>query len=172
MSELSPAAVDAIKMAIQLEKDGRAFFEEAAQKTENALGKKMFETLAKDEIEHLHTFQRIFGTITEEGNWEELARKRPKIGKVPVFEGKRDEQKAVNPGELDALRKAMNIEKEAIDFFRKAAEETEDPIAKQIFTRIRGEEEYHYDYLQAQHDALSHSGLWYDIAEFRMDGTF
>ena len=62
MSNLSPAAVDAIKMAIQLEKDGRAFFEEAAQKTENQLGKKMFEKLAKDEIDHLRTFQNIFDT--------------------------------------------------------------------------------------------------------------
>lgn len=172
MSELSPAAVDAIKMAIQLEKDGRTFFEEAAQKTENQLGKKMFERLAQDEIDHLRTFQKIFDTVTEGGDWGELAQKAPRIGKVPVFEKKGEEKKHVNPSELDALRKAMNIEKDAIEFFQKATDGTEDSLAKKIFKTIQQEEEYHYDLLQAQYDSLSHSGMWYDIGEFQMDGMY
>jgi rubrerythrin len=173
MSNLSPAAVDAIKMAIQLEKDGRAFFEEAAQKTENQLGKKMFEKLAKDEIDHLRTFQNIFDTVTEGGDWKELAQKTPRVGKVPVFEKKEGEEKRhVNPGELDALRKAMNIEKDAIEFFQKATNEADDPLEKKIFSTIQKEEEFHYDMLQAQYDSLSHSGMWYDIGEFQMDGMY
>ena len=173
MSEISPAAVEAIKMAIQLEKDGRAFFEEAAQKTENQLGKKMFERLAKDEIDHLKTFQKIFDAVTEGGDWKELTQKTPRVGRVPVFEKKEGEEKReVNPGELDALRKAMNIEKDAIEFFQKATEEAEDPLEKKIFSTIQKEEEFHYDMLQAQYDSLSHSGMWYDIGEFQMDGMY
>ena len=172
MSELSPAAVEAIKMAIQLEKDGREFFEEAARKTENQLGKKMFQRLAKDEIDHLKTFQKIFDTVTEGGDWGELAQKTPRVGKVPVFEKTGEEKRHVNPGELDALRKAMNIEKDAIEFFRKATDGTEDPMAKKIFNTIQQEEEFHYDMLQAQYDSLSHSGMWYDIGEFQMDGVY
>ena len=172
MSNISPAAIEAIKMAIQLEKDGHAFFQEAAQQTENSLGKKMFEMLAKEEIDHLHTFQQIFDTATEGGNWAELTQKAPRKGKIPVFEGKKNERKDVNPGELDALRKAINIEREAIDFFQKATDGTTDPLAKKIFETIREEEKYHYDLLQAQFDSLSHSGMWFDVAEFRMDGTY
>jgi rubrerythrin len=172
MAELSPAAGEAMKMAIQLEKDGRAFFEEAARQTENQLGKKMYERLAKDEIDHLKTFQKIFDTVTEGGDWGELAQKRPRVGKVPVFDREVQEKKHVNPGELDALRKAMNIEKDAIEFFRKAIEEAQDPLEKKIFATIQKEEEFHYDMLQAQYDSLSHSGMWYDIGEFQMDGMY
>jgi len=173
MSEISSKAIEAIRMAIQLEKDGRAFFEEAAQKTSSKLGKKMFETLAKDEIDHLHTFQKMFDAITGTCDWQEMAQQySPKIGKVPVFEEAIEKKAGVNPSELDALRTAMDNERKAIDFFSKVAEETEDPLAKKIFTKIREEEEYHYDLLQAQHDYLAKSGFWFDIGEFRMDARY
>ena len=34
--------IEAIKMAIQMEKDGRAYYEKAGRETENKLAKKMF----------------------------------------------------------------------------------------------------------------------------------
>ena len=43
----------AIKMAIQLEKDGMKFFTEAAKRTSSESGKKIFRTLAKEEAIHL-----------------------------------------------------------------------------------------------------------------------
>lgn len=172
MSEISSKAVEAIKMAIQLEKDGHTFFEEAAKKTENKLGKKMFETLAKDEINHLHTFQKMFDTITGTGDWQQLAQGLPKVGKVPIFEEEIQKKADVNPTELDALRTAMDVERKAIDFFTKVVEETEDLLAKKIFIRIKEEEEYHYDLLQAQVDYLTKSGFWFDVAEFHMDAKY
>jgi rubrerythrin len=172
MRKLSQAAMNAITMAIQLEKDGRAFFEEAGRKTENQLGKKMFEKLAKDEIDHLKTFQNIFDTVTEGGDWRGLVHTTPRVGKVPVFDREVQERKGINPGELDALRRAMSIEKEAIEFFQNAIEETDDPLEKKLFSAIQKEEEFHYDMLQAQYDSLSNSGMWYDIGEFQMDGMY
>lgn len=173
MSEINSTAVEAIKMAIQMEKDGRAFYEDTAQKTENELGKKMFETLAKDEITHLQTFQKMFDTITGTGDWREIAQQySPKIGKVPIFEEEIERKTDVKPGELDALRIAMDNERKSIDYYNKVTEETEDPLAKEIFTKIIEEEKYHYDLLQAQRDYLFKSGFWFDIAEFRMDAKY
>lgn len=45
--------MEEIKMALQLEKDGYAYYRKAAELCPNEYGKKMFEKLAKDEIEHL-----------------------------------------------------------------------------------------------------------------------
>jgi len=172
MGKVSSTAIEAIKMAIQMEKDGRAFYEEAAKKTENKLGKKMFETLAKDEIEHLNTFQKMFDKITGTGEWREIAQDSPKKGKVPIFEEEIQKKGDVNPTELDALRTAMDNERKSIDFYNNVAEETEDPLGKKIFTKIREEEKYHYDLLQAQLDYLTKSGFWFDIAEFRMEAKY
>ena len=173
MGNISPIAVEAIKMAIQMEKDGRAFYEKAAQETENELGKKMFETLAADEITHLYTFEKMFNTITSIEDWREIAQQySPKVGKVPIFEGEIQKKADVNPTELDALRTAMSNERKSIDYYNKIAEETEEPLAKELLTKIRQEEEYHYDLLQAQRDYLTKSGVWFDAAEFRMDGKY
>jgi rubrerythrin len=81
---------------------------------------------------------------------------------------KREEGKS----EIEALSIGMELEKNAIDFFQKSAQEVDDPKAKAIFERIADEEKYHYDLLQAQHDSLTHSGFWLDSAEFQMDGKF
>lgn len=173
MDKISPIAVESMKMAIQMEKDGRVFYEKEAEKTENELGKKMFETLAKDEITHLQTFQKMFDTITGKDGWQEIVEQySPKTGKIPIFEEEIEKKADVNPGELDALRIAMDNERKSIDYYNKVVEETEEPLAKEIFTKIIEEEKYHYDLLQAQRDYLSKSGVWFDVAEFRMDAKY
>ncbi len=173
MDKISSIVLDAMKMAIQMEKDGHAFYEDAARKTDNELGKKMFETLAKDEIEHRNTFQKMFDAITGTGDWQKIAQQySPRIGKVPIFEGELQKKADINLTELDALRTAMGNERKSIDYYNKIVEQTEDPFAREIFTKIREEEEYHYDLLQAQKDSLSKSGFWFDVAEFRMDANY
>jgi len=173
MADISPAAAKAIKMAIELEKDGHKFFMDAASKTENELGKKMFQTLAKDEIKHLETFQKMFDTMTGTGAWRNIVKNIVTIGKVPAFEEVSKKSPAKDTeSDLGALRTALDIEREAMEFFDKAIQETDDPLAKKIFSEIRKQEEYHYDLIQAQLDYVSRSGFWFDIAEFRMDGQF
>ncbi|TES92138.1 MAG: hypothetical protein E3J87_06110 [Candidatus Cloacimonadota bacterium] len=172
MDEISPVVMAAIKVAIQMEKDGKRFYQDAAQKTENEVGKKMFKSLAQDEITHLDTFQKMFDTITGSEEWRELAEGLPKVGKIPVFEGEIEKKANANLSDLNAIRVAMDNERKSIDHYKKAAEETEDPLAEKIFNKIREEEEYHYDLLQVQRDYLTKSGFWIDIAEFRMDAKY
>lgn len=173
MSNVSPAVVQAIKMAIELEKDGRKFFQDAADRTENALGKKMFQSLARDEMKHLETFQQMLETLTGTETWSNIADSIVTVGKVPVFEEASKKSPAKGTAsEIEALQLALDIEREAIDFFNKAAQDADDPLARQIFERIRDQEEYHYGLIQAQYDHVTNSGFWFDIAEFRMDGQY
>lgn len=172
MGALSPEAIEAIKMAIKMEKDGLRFYEDAAKKTENELAKKTFLRIAKDEAIHLKTFQQMFDTITGTDAWRELAKFTPTVGKVPLFEGEIEKKGDVNPSEVDALRIAIDNERKGIEHYKKTAEASGDEMAKEIFEKIREEEEYHYDLLQAQLDYLTKSGFWLDIGEFQMDGKF
>ncbi len=173
MTEMSPAVAEAIKMAIELEKDGYRFFKDAAAKTENSLGKKMFESLAADETNHLETFQRMFETIAGKETWGSIRDSISPAGKVPVFEdvSKKSPAKGTT-SEIEALQLAMDVEKRAIEFFDKAAREADDPLAKEIFQKVREQEEYHYGLIEAQRDYVTKSGFWFDIAEFRMDGQY
>jgi rubrerythrin len=44
----TPEVLKAIETAIQIEKDGLAFYTEAAKQTDDPNGKRMFQTLARD----------------------------------------------------------------------------------------------------------------------------
>ncbi len=172
MSQLSKEVVDGIKTAIEIEKKGKKFYEDAAEKTNNELAKKMFLSLAGDEASHIVTFQKIFDTMSGTEEWRELANKAPNVGKVPVFEGKVEKKGNIDPSDLDALRISLDSERKSIELYRKTAGTAKDPLAKKIFLRIEQEEKYHYDLLQAQLDNLTNSGFWLDVGEFRMDGKY
>ncbi len=172
MGALSSEAAEAIKMAIQMEKDGLRYYKDAAEKTENELAKKTFLRIAQDEAVHLKTFQQMFETLSGDQEWRDLAKYTAKVGKVPMFEGEIEKKGNVNPSEVDALRIAIDNERKGIEHYKKAAAAASDPVAKEIFNKIQKEEEYHYDLLQAQLDYLTQSGFWLDIGEFQMDGRF
>jgi len=172
MGSLSDEVIEGIEMAIEIEKEGRKFYLDAADKTDNELAKKMFSSLADDESAHIVTFQKIFDTMSGSEEWRELANVSPRVGKVPVFEGKVEKRENIDQSDLDALRIAMDSERKSIELYRKTAAAAEDPLAEKIFSRIEEEEKYHYDLLQAQYDSLTNSGFWLDVGEFRMDARY
>jgi rubrerythrin len=74
--------------------------------------------------------------------------------------------------ELDYLKKALDLERDAMHFFEKAIREAESPEAKQIFKRILDEEQGHYDLIQSEIDSINGTGFWFDVHEFYMDGKY
>jgi len=173
MGQASPQVAEAIRTAIQMEKEGHAFFHQAAEKTNNKLGKEMFERLAAEEIAHMETFRKMFDSMSNTEDWRAVSTQLRSVSKPPVFSEAKNKMKAERePGEVEALRQAMEIERNAIEFFNDAKSKTNDETAKEIFEKIRQEEEYHHALLQAQYDSVTNSGYWLDSAEFRMDGMY
>jgi rubrerythrin len=173
MVKMSHQVEDAVREAIKLEINGRNFFQHAEEVTRHELGKKMFRRLADEEIKHLETFSRLFSRILKGEDWkrhiksEELEEKSDLIERLKASV-KGEEGK----GEIEALRIGMELEESSIKLFGKAAEDIDDPVAREVFQKITEEEKFHYDLLQAQYDSLTHSGFWLDSAEFQMDGKW
>lgn len=173
MEGVSPQVAQAIKMAIELEKDGHAFFKDAAARTSNKLGKQMFEKLAKDEIEHLETFKNMFDSMSDIGEWRSILKELKSVPAIPAFADVKNKVKATRePDEVEAIREAMEVERKAIDFFNDAKSKTTDAIAQGIFDRIMQEEEFHHALLQAQYDSVTGAGFWLDTAELRMEALY
>lgn len=173
MEEISKPVENAIKEAIRLEINGRNFFNHAAEITHNELGKKMFEKLAAEEVRHIEVFSELFTKILKEADWKKYVRDEELKGESALIEKLKERMRgAEGKSETQALSIGMELEENAIRFFQKAADEVEDPVAKEIFRNISEEEKFHYDLLQAQHDSLTNSGFWLDSAEFQMDGKY
>jgi len=173
MTEISQKIKDAIKGTIQLEINGRKFFNHAADVTQHERGKKMFRFLAEEEVKHLKTFGNLFSQILGGEDWRKYIKSFELEGEAPLVEKLKERMKREEgKGETEALSIGMQLEMDAINFFQKAAAETDDPVAKKIFMEISEEEKFHYDLLQAQHDSVTKSGFWLDSAEFQMDGKW
>lgn len=174
MDEKDFNVAEAIKMAMDLEKNGRKFYTEAAEKAETESGKKIFKMLAHEEVLHLATFQKMLDQMGNISDWRELVKEYPQARQVPVFGEKAPASQVAKArsDEVEALRIAMKNEKEAIAYFDKIAHLAKDEPTQKVFEFVKQQEEYHYDLLQAELDNITNTGFWFDSPEFRMDGKF
>ena len=61
---------------------------------------------------------------------------------------------------LDAIMRAMEIEKETFDFYTRAEQKTFDPNGKRIFRWLARTEEEHYLKLSDLYSSMEESGRW------------
>jgi rubrerythrin len=74
---------------------------------------------------------------------------------APIFSRERVEQNVVAyTSDLSALRVAYLIEKDAVDFYTNAAEQTGDPNGQRMFLDLAGMERRHLDLLEGEYNFL------------------
>ena len=110
---------DAILTAIQMEKDGYDFYSKAAAQTNSEMGRTIFESLANDEQRHLDVFQKMFEEKVGKSEWNDLVNSSKEYANIPVFPTNLKEAPGMDEEstEIDALRLAMDSEREAIDYY-------------------------------------------------------
>ena len=65
----TPEVLRAIETAIEIEEEGLAYYTKAAEQVDDPKGKRMFQTLARDEAAHLELFKNARRTLTERESW-------------------------------------------------------------------------------------------------------
>jgi rubrerythrin len=155
MAEMD-ATLAALQMAIQTEIDGYSFYVKFAQQTEDADARVMFERLARDELMHLELLQSTKATFEETGEWAEYeGLSLDVVEGAPIFSRERVEQNLVGyTSDLSALRMAYLIEKDAVDFYTRAAEGTDDPNGRRMFQDLVKMERGHLDLLEGEYNFL------------------
>jgi len=150
------AALTVLQMAIQTEIDGHNFYQKLAARTEDPDAQAMFEKLARDEIMHLELLRNVNAMLEESGEWAkyQVAPHASAEG-APIFSRERVKQNLVAyTSDLSALRLAYLIEKDAVDFYQRAALETDDPNGKRMYLDLVRMEEGHLALLQGEYAFL------------------
>jgi len=166
----------AIETAIQIEKDGLAFYTEAARQAGDPNGKKMFQSLARDEAAHLRLFETVHESLLKEGHWlspEQVAAISPKrLDRPPIFPtGDAIKATETPERELSALRRGIQAENDSIAFYSQEMDKTEDPDARAMYAYLIEQEEGHRTILQGEYDYLTRTGFWFDIQEFDLEAA-
>jgi rubrerythrin len=149
--------INVLYRAMQAETDGYLFYKSAAQNTEDPQGKEVFESLAKDELDHLHFLKAQHKSITESGEPD----KNLKVGKpsgdmkeTPVFSDEFKSRVTRAHNEMSALSIGVHLELAQLDFYKTQAREATDPTIKSFFGELAEWESTHYRRLIRQQEEL------------------
>ena len=167
-------AFRAIETAIQVEKDGLAFYTDAARQTADPGGKRMFESLAADEAAHLSLFQAVRESLLKEGRWlppEQVAAMSPgRFTRPPIFPAAGQTGAAKIPErELAALRRGIQAEDESIAFYSEQMHRVGDADGQAMYGYLVEQEKGHRTILQGEYDYLTGTGFWFDVREFDLE---
>ncbi|MCP4397611.1 MAG: ferritin family protein [bacterium] len=177
MPGIDDQMVRIIKESIQLEKNGKRFYERAASVTKDELGKATFQRLAKEEEGHMDVVEAIFTSVTGGEEWREVVgNEKHRLGSASVV----DQLEAAvasrkgndNANDAQALKIAMEMERKAIWFFEELIKMARNRKVRELAETLADEERFHYDLLQSQHDSVLNMGYWIDSTDIRMDSKF
>lgn len=151
------AALFALDMAMQTERDGRAFYLNAAASTQNEQGRALFTRIADEELKHLTMLESRRKTLAEKGEWLPFGERSHKSAPAtPIFAKPLSEGELnAHTSDLSALRVAYLLEKDAVDFYTRAAAQTEDAKGKRMYEYLVKMEQAHQDALETEYRLLS-----------------
>ena len=166
----------AIETAIQIERDGLAFYTEAAKRTDDSKGERMFQTLVKDEAAHLGLFEKTRESMLKGDDWlplEQIAAISPSKSIRPPIFPMGDEVRTVEipENQLTALRRGIQAEEDSIAFYSEQMDKTDDPDGKAMYAYLIEQEEGQRTILQGEYDYLTNTGFWFDIREFDLEAA-
>jgi Fur family ferric uptake transcriptional regulator len=148
-------ARDALRMAIATERSGREFYNRAAKLTRDARGRRVFQKLAFEEVDHLERLER---------RYRELLAQNPQLESQPTFlffKGAANGLFAAGTEELKkgvddrrALLIGIRCERGSHQFFKRYGERFEESEGKRVFLEFADEERDHLDLLMREYRAL------------------
>ena len=139
---------EAIKVAIQTEKDVMDFYNKAASITNNERGKKVFEQLAKEERDHASPFFGIYPG-DDIGTFDEFMQQPARIDQALL----RQLEKALNENvhERKAMELALKEEEDLAKRLRQTASHIVDPAVRAVFERMAEETEHHFAIIESEY---------------------
>lgn len=146
-----------LKQAILAEMDGRHFYLMAAEKTSDSKGKEVFLQLADEELEHHQFLKKQYQAILQNGRPDsqlKLGAQRPLGGESPIFSPALKKRLGQAQYEMSALSIGLQLEQNAMNFYRTQAEQAAEPTIRRFFQELAEWENNHYRALLAQQEAL------------------
>ena len=142
---------EAIREAIQTEKDVMDFYKKAAGITQNERAKKVFQTLANEEREHASHFFHLYrgGDL---GSFDEFMARPPRDASTMLHQLSKALEADTN--ERKAMELALKEEEDLAKNLRKTASLIVDPMVRGVFERMAKETDDHYQLIESEYARL------------------
>ncbi|MCM8804242.1 MAG: hypothetical protein NC833_03190 [Candidatus Omnitrophica bacterium] len=151
-----------IKFAKELEKEGANFYIELGMKADNLLTKKLFYTLAKQEIDHLIALESFILSNKYKINKERSVEEEIKN----FFYELKEKSKIEN--QLQGYEISLNLEKKSYVQYEKLFSLAETNEEKKIYKFLMEQEKQHIEAVINVYSYLSETGDWFQKEESKV----
>ena len=154
---LSKVLCGILATGAEKERAARDFYLEGSRKCTNPLGKQMLVRLADDEVKH----EQLLQSWANEGICPaDLT--YPTVDKDFIKRGRERAAEAIQPetSDIEIIEFAQEMERNAIRFYRDAAEKADDQASKDLLLRLKAEEDKHLALLSDLYEYMKDPNLW------------
>jgi len=171
MTEVPEKFEDIVKFAIQLEQDGLKMYRDFAEKSDDPFGKKTFEGLAEDELDHIDLLQKVYSSsgikeikeIVERSKHEPVKQRFKTIFQLAGEEAR--QRVAADSSDTEAMKVAIDFEKRGYRLYKDAEEKAEKDAERATFKHLALMEKHHLELLQHTFEYLNDTENWYQTNE-------
>ncbi len=157
--------LDALKIAIQMETDGKKFYLKASQESSNELGKKLLESLSAEEDIHQQKFREIYEAIRSKMTWPRTDFQPDGGIRLRTIFARTTEE--MSPGfrtkdtELDAVQTAMDMENKTYDFYQTQGKNATYDTEREFYEALAFQEKEHHLILLDYYEFLKNPAAWF-----------
>lgn len=161
--------MDIIDFAMQMEQDGMVYYRNQADRATNSGLKKIFETLAEEEVCHFKFFKNLkdnpkdksVGDILKGGDTLK------QVQNIFVALSQSGDSQSFGEDEVAVWTQALRIEEKAEAFYKEKAQIESDSLRKELLLKIAGEEKNHLMMIDTVLTFLKSPQTFADSAQFR-----
>ncbi len=157
MTDSSLSLADGLMRAMKAERDGNSFYLMAANSTSDPKGRQVFETLAKEEMDHLLFLKEHYDSWVQTGKLSETAKLHDRLdlrGSSPFYSESFRKRIKEAHFEMSALSIGIQLEHDAMIFYRTQSELATEPVARSFYAELSSWEQGHYQALLRQQEEL------------------
>ena len=167
--------LSALEVALNNEMREREFYLKNANRTKNPLGKKMFQQIGDDELEHYERLKQLHQKWSKQEKWPETVPIKVKDTIVKdillEFLKKVDETKG-DSSDLEAVRTALDFEAKGAKFYADLRDSVTNPKEREFFDLLSKMENEHYLSLKDTEEYFIDPASWYRTKEHHtLDGA-
>lgn len=142
---------DAVRRAMQTEKNAMEFYQRGAELMQNAEAKKVFELLAREEREHAEWFYNVYPG-DDIANLQDFL--NAGTDKDSEWLKELDQVKTEGFDERKAMELAMEKEKNLATHLRALAEKIDNPDVRKVFEDNAKSTDHHYQIIESEYARL------------------
>ncbi|MEE9612178.1 MAG: ferritin family protein [Desulfatiglandales bacterium] len=161
--------LNTLEVALNNEMREREFYLKNAERTNNQIGKRMFQQIADEELEHYERLKELHDKWGKKEKWPETVPLKVKdtVVKDVLKDQVQDVDKMLKGDEddLQAIQTAIDFEARGASFYAKLRDGVSDPKEKEFFDLLANIEHEHYVSLKDTEEYLTDPASWFTKTE-------